>query len=284
MGLLLIIPILVGGFVYCHHHPLHRLKLHRFEGQYLYLESARKGTFLLLVAIIAHSLLLLILSLNFGSFGSTKPNYFFLLANFLVQHKIVAENTQYSTSLIILLSATIIFLPYPLSLFYKLWIRLRYIYVLWDQKLMTDSVLGEHKKQKFNDKKLSLILFGGILGDSPLDNLLYRSIGSPKQLMLTMNDRKVYVGRVLSMGEPNETEGADQEISFRPTLSGFRDKDTLTVTFTTHYEDIKSLFTIILKQENIVSATEFEKEIYQQFSDRNWQNTKEDSSPYKSAA
>lgn len=40
MLLLLIFPVLVAGFFACHIHPIHAYKLHRYEGQYLYLKSA----------------------------------------------------------------------------------------------------------------------------------------------------------------------------------------------------------------------------------------------------
>lgn len=43
MLLLLIFPVLVAGFVACHIHPVHAYKLHRYEGQYLYLKSAELG-------------------------------------------------------------------------------------------------------------------------------------------------------------------------------------------------------------------------------------------------
>lgn len=57
------------------------------------------------------------------------------------------------------------------------------------------------------------------------------------------------------MGEPNETQGADQEIAIKPVMSGYRDKDTLTVTFTTQYREVGADVTLILRQEEIISAT-----------------------------
>ena len=49
---LLLIPVLVAGFVACHIHPLYFYKLHRYEGQYLYLKSAELGLKCFLIAII----------------------------------------------------------------------------------------------------------------------------------------------------------------------------------------------------------------------------------------
>lgn len=43
MLLFFIFPVLVAGFFACHIHPIHSYKLHRYEGQYLYLKSAELG-------------------------------------------------------------------------------------------------------------------------------------------------------------------------------------------------------------------------------------------------
>src|SRR5690606_12039523 len=40
---LLILPLLVSGFIVSHSHPYYYYKLHRQQGQYLYLHAARLG-------------------------------------------------------------------------------------------------------------------------------------------------------------------------------------------------------------------------------------------------
>jgi hypothetical protein len=77
-----------------------------------------------------------------------------------------------------------------------------------------------------------------------------------------MSDRKVYVGTVVSMGEPTETSGMDQDILIIPVLSGWRDKDTLKVCFSTFYADANKDLILTLRQEEIVSATEFDFDSY----------------------
>lgn len=61
MLFLLIFPVLVAGFVACHIHPVHSYRLHRYEGQYLYLKSAELGLkcffFAWLAALAMHHLL-----------------------------------------------------------------------------------------------------------------------------------------------------------------------------------------------------------------------------------
>ncbi len=101
-----------------------------------------------------------------------------------------------------------------------------------------------------------------VLSDSPLDNILYQLYIErwTKNVMLSMTDRKVYVGRIISVGEP----GDNKEISLMPVLSGYRNKDTLTVEFTTDYDwssDEVDL-TLVIRQENIMSATEFDFDEY----------------------
>ncbi|HBK1079010.1 TPA: hypothetical protein H2C36_003192 [Salmonella enterica] len=72
------------------------------------------------------------------------------------------------------------------------------------------------------------------------------------------------------MGEPNESEGMDQEISILPHISGYRDKDNLTVNFTTQYENIdtKVEIKVTLRQELIESVSRFDFDVYQQFLER----------------
>lgn len=101
-----------------------------------------------------------------------------------------------------------------------------------------------------------------ILKDSPMDRLLFSLQLNKKAVMLSMKDRKVYVGKVLSMGEPNESKGADQEIEILPVMSGFRDKDSMELTFTTYYEKINEDIILVLRQDEILTATEFNFDVY----------------------
>ena len=43
MGLLIIVPLLVSGYMVCIRHPFFYVRLHRFQGQLLYLQVARMG-------------------------------------------------------------------------------------------------------------------------------------------------------------------------------------------------------------------------------------------------
>lgn len=118
-------------------------------------------------------------------------------------------------------------------------------------------------RARFGKWNPRLAIIAEILEDSPLDNLLFKiSMDKKKQIMLTMDDRKVYVGKIIQLGEPSETSGMDQDIVILPVMSGYRDKDNLKVVFTTYYKDVDKELELCLRQESIVSATEFSDDAY----------------------
>lgn len=117
----------------------------------------------------------------------------------------------------------------------------------------------------------------------PLNQLLYTSIEShqhiktdviEKPLMITMEDRKVYIGLVIGFGFKNDEYSIENEtFRFLPFKSGYRDKDTLKVVACTDYSqtinDLQTLNAIelILKKENIVSLTQFNAQRFNDFQD-----------------
>lgn len=250
MLFLLIFPVLVAGFVACHIHPIYSYKLHRYEGQYLYLKSAELGLKCFAIAfffsLAAHywlpdevSLCGLEISLKLSSlltsamkvFGADKPPEVSKMSWFF------------------LLSASTFLAAFLLKVWGYLSLRLRF--GVWDAKVF---VIGE------------------LLEDSPLDNLLFKlSLAKDKHVMLMMDDRKVYVGKVINLGEPSETSGMDQDVSIMPLMSGYREKDTLKVIFTTHYDEVNAEIYLSLRQDAIISATEFDFGAYEK-----WNPTKEE--------
>lgn len=243
MAFLLILPILVSGFLVYHNHPLYFQKLHRHEGQYLYIQCAQLGiqTLLFSVALVVTANWLFSLippsclrpeSLKFLAATSSQ------LIEFGLSKQASAD--FYST---LVWAILISLFPVP-----QLWGMLsRYAYYrLW---------LGAR-----DDKQVKVTVSASIHRDSPLDYVLFESAVKQQPIMLSMSDRKVYIGVVTSTGEPNETEGPDQEINLLLMTSGYRDKDKLTVTFTTKYSEVKVQPVITLKQDLIVSASPFDPE------------------------
>lgn len=133
---------------------------------------------------------------------------------------------------------------------------------------VTNWAMNQFQKKEGVDPKIKLM--SDVLSDSPLDSELLYSYINDQSVLISLSNRKVYVGQVVSMGEPNESEGMDQEISILPHISGFRDKDNLTVNFTTQYESIDTTVEIkvTLRQELIESVSRFDFDVYQQFLER----------------
>jgi len=79
-------------------------------------------------------------------------------------------------------------------------------------------------------------------------------------IMVTMADRKVYVGVVASIGSTTEASGADEDVAIWPLMSGHRDKDDLSIKFSNVYPEFDKLTSIPIyfKQRNIVSVTPYD--------------------------
>jgi len=245
MLLLLIIPLLVSGFITSHIHPYYYYKLHRHEGQYLYIHTAYLGlecfSISLALNIIAHKILL-----TLGGcipFLASHINY---IASIIESSLLLETKESIRVSWYVSIAfCSVAFVPSILSKMYR-W-RL-------SKQLGTTSETIQN-----------VYITQQILKDSPLDSFLLDAILQEQLVMLSMKDRKVYVGTILSMGEPNETQAADQEISIRPVFSGFRCKDMLTVTFNTRYKAINQALVVVLRQEDIISATDFDEDVFNQF-------------------
>lgn len=117
---------------------------------------------------------------------------------------------------------------------------------------------------------------------NPLDGLLYESIenhqksngdvNNTKLVMLTMSDRKVYIGIVVGFGKDNDLFSIDNEtFFFLPIKSGYRNKYDLRVNITTNYsqaiESAKNLdeIEIILNKKTIISACKFDDKRFESF-------------------
>ncbi|WP_284215793.1 hypothetical protein [Agaribacter marinus] len=112
-----------------------------------------------------------------------------------------------------------------------------------------------------------VILMAGVLSDSPLDAKLFESYAGNEPILITLSNRKVYVGVVSSLGEPTEVEGMDQEINLVPIMSGYRDSRDLTVTFNTEYQTIEKNDDLMLtiRQDLIETITKFDFDVYEEF-------------------
>ncbi|MGY2175117.1 hypothetical protein [Pseudomonas azotoformans] len=239
MGLLIIVPLLVSGYMVCIRHPFFYVRLHRFQGQLLYLQVARMGMTCLIVSTLLTAAVLAVSKQAVPIMGHViATDYSSYLGTLLVQLDIASEKNGTLWVFLMQVGLTALVIPFFWSAFY----------------------VGAKKKilQLETDVQLHSLLALGVLEGTPFRVLLRESIVQCMPCMFSLNDRKVYVGVVLFAGTPTESEGVDHAFTLIPILSGYRDKDTLEITLNTHYSTAANPPPITLIQENVVSATQFD--------------------------
>lgn len=239
MGLLIIVPLLVSGYMVCIRHPFFYVRLHRFQGQLLYLQVARMGMACLIVSTLLSAAILAMSKQALPILGHVvATDYSNYLGTLLVQLDIASEKNGTLWVFLMQVGLTALVIPFFWSALY----------------------VGAKKKilQLETDVQLHSLLALGVLEGTPFRVLLRESIVQCRPCMFSLNDRKVYVGIVLFAGTPTESEGVDHAFTLIPILSGYRDKDTLEVTLNTHYSTAANPPPITLIQENVVSATQFD--------------------------
>ncbi|MFJ4452962.1 hypothetical protein ACIP1G_03575 [Pseudomonas sp. NPDC089392] len=263
MGFLLVLPILICGFIYCKYNFYDKTLIAKYEGQSLYLHIAMRG---LVLALPWLTVIFLIEWVTGGFFG---------LADVLAKRGFTksAEKHLFATLLL-----AILFAP----LYAYLAAKVRFKITRYRHGLKTDYLTRS-------------FILKTMLPTSTHQALLLDSLFNKRLYMFSMEDRKVYIGWVKNFGNLQDHDSNNDEgFSIIPIYSGFRDKDRLTVEFTTPYEkvynaikvgraglgeatedncigkvsrpdEIGSLFTISLLQKNILSMTFFDGEVWQEF-------------------
>lgn len=254
MGLLLILPILVSGYIFCNASVYRQATINKYEGQLLYLLVAKIGLFLFAGAAVL-SFLLMYLSKH-AYFPGFSLDYIKHLKAFLVRNGIALEQGA------------------PLWVFFGQATGISFVLAWCCPRLYVLAVRCRHRLS--SDQAKAFIHY--LAPNRPMTKQLLASMKDSQSLyMFSMDDRKVYVGRVSSVGEPHETGGIDEDFEIVPTMSGYRDKDSLRVSYTTDYSAVveemadkgrRIGFTILLSQKNIVSMSRFEVEIWERFKAR----------------
>nr|WP_314527660.1 hypothetical protein [uncultured Pseudomonas sp.] len=256
MGLLIIVPLLVSGYMVCIRHPFFYVRLHRFQGQLLYLQVARMGMACLIVSTLLSAAILAMSKQALPILGHVvATDYSNYLGTLLVQLDIASEKNGTLWVFLMQVGLTALVIPFFWSAFY----------------------VGAKKKilQLETDVQLHTLLALGVLEGTPFRILLRESIVQCRPCMFSLNDRKVYVGIVLFAGTPTESEGVDHAFTLIPILSGYRDKDTLEVTLNTHYSTAANPPPITLIQENVVSATQFDFTLWNAIHTRKTRKTRQ---------
>lgn len=289
MLLLLLLPILVSGFIYIHHDDESYFRLHRHEGQYLYLKTAKSGLIITIFSCIVVFLLnklpaiyflgiefdiLKVLQSEFVDIFADRSTSIHLSWLFIISILSLLISYCYPT-----LRRYIALLNYKDEIFNKKSTRAGEIYKLLflkEKKRFISFYKTRFLKEKLYQKNESHItalayasykaaLLKTIFNDSPMDKLLLEALQERKLMMFTFKNRQVYVGTLNSTGEPNENKGVDQEICIIPLMSGYRNEKTLAVELITHYGQINKEISLTLRQEEILSVTEFDLDAYAEF-------------------
>ncbi|CAG8863394.1 hypothetical protein PS627_00332 [Pseudomonas fluorescens] len=100
-------------------------------------------------------------------------------------------------------------------------------------------LLGVMARQRLWATPAEAFILNLMVPSRPLTSQLLASMNDKtSQYMFSMDDRKVYVGRVSSIGDLHEAGSMDEDFEIVPVMSGFRDKGTLKVTYTTDYSAV----------------------------------------------
>lgn len=235
MGILLIIPVLISGFIYCNTRWSEYYKLHRYQGQYLYLASAKYGVYNTALVIL----------IEYFSRRGTDINPLSLFTPLFPQ---IDTETAYLFIFIVNTAVLSIVTPYLFAMMFNL------VDVFVLKGKITAKAIAQTKIKYITD----------ILSDSPLDQLLIKSYLDTKPILMTLDSGKVYVGFVTQLGEPNESEGMRQEIGLKPTASGYREKETHKVTLTTSYKENSEDAYVVIRYDLITTACRFYPAVYEQ--------------------
>lgn len=272
MLLLLVLPILISGYIAFTSHPYHYYRLHRYEGQLLYLESAKIGLLCTTFGVLFVSILNFYVPANIVIFSYSINVDVYNYVRKLIS-KIAYNNASELTWVLLITSAALITAK-VYAFLGKIKLRIKAFdfadFLSWRRIKLSfrrGKLLLRHDESSLGrDERARILLMSSILKDSPIDYLFFKSyVIDGFFIMLTMEDRKLYIGRVVSLGEPNELEGMDQEITITPYASGYRDKDDLRAEFTTKYSEISSDVSLTLRQDKIISATHFDENVYEEF-------------------
>lgn len=266
MALLLLLPLLVSGFLVCLFDPILYYRLHRYEGQLLYLQVGRYGIYCFIEACFyvgALSLLLShersvkiefegVLALINGSY-TYSIDFLALIGRLLADTGVVEAKSSQAVAFALLAGLLTLAMPW-------LWAK-RTMYGL---KIYL-KVDGQDKEE-ITENDIKTYFTKETLKHSPMGSALVEAFAYRKPVMISMDDRKVYVGLIQSLGAPTEVTGLDLEIELLPGFSGYRDKDTLKVVYVNTYpKDHRELRPFYFKQENIVSVSLFSEQIREEF-------------------
>ncbi|WP_312838665.1 hypothetical protein [Pantoea piersonii] len=244
MAALLIIPLLISGYIVLTKHPYHFYRLHRYDGQLLYMKAAVYGFFCLMFAVFVAVLA----KWAFSSFHPVTA-----LDKMTAFTKEQSNNRMYSW--VILLSITSLAIGYIWGYVAKAIYLIRFI-----RKALSGSYPSDIKTLM---TYLRLSILEPLFSELPINKIFFESMVSKRHILVSLKCGKVYVGVINKISEPNESDAPNQEISIVPVMSGYRHKDTRRVTFTNDYGNLVDVDTSVRIPCSEVSHTSwFERDIH----------------------
>ena len=244
MAALLIIPLLISGYIVLTKHPYHFYRLHRYDGQLLYMKAAVHGFFCLMIAVF----LAIVLKWAFNSYHPVTA-----LDRVTSFTKEQSSNRMYSW--MIVLSLTSVAIGYLWGLIAKSIYLLKFI-----KKALSGSYPSDFKTLT---TYLRLSILEPLFSELPINKIFFDSMVRKKHILISLKCGKVYVGMINKISEPNESDGPNQEISIVPVMSGYREKDTKRVTFTNDYSNLSGIDSSIRIPCGEISHTSwFEQDVH----------------------
>ncbi len=246
MFALLIIPLLVSGqiIVSSPYKISTYYRLHRYDGQLLYMKVATYGIWCLLISLaIAFLLKWLVPDFTLATWLSTKMD----------ASKDLKENRL--ASWLSLLSVTMVFVA-------VLWLQLAKFGINIAALILRHSI-DKKENLAYYRQVIRLSALQEILADGSLGQLFFNSATTDRPVLVSLKSRKVYVGTVNMISEPNEKQGPNLEISINPIMSGYREKDNLRVLFSNDYSNLNDIDTsVIFPLSEVSHASWFDMETH----------------------
>ncbi|MCV2884955.1 hypothetical protein OE749_09625 [Aestuariibacter sp. AA17] len=246
----LILPILGTGFYILINDPQAFIRLHRYQGQLLYLKCLGYGLMCFLLAFILGASINYLLppQLHLSAFSLTLPlDVHAGLVSGLQAMQLGNAAQLNQVAWFIILSLLMFFIASG-------W--------CW----LSDLALKRRSEKNGIDAKI--FLMKQLVKDSPMDKMLLDASLQIQPMLFSLSNRKVYVGFVSSMGEPTENEGMDQEVRIVPIMSGYRDTNTLVPVFEHEYhrldKALRKSLSITIRQELIDTVCPFSFDVYKQ--------------------
>ena len=210
---LLLIPILVSGYIIVTANLFHYYKLHRYDGQLLYLKVATYGSFCVIGAVITAATI----KFSFPEFH--------LITDVANGFQVTKSK---STDRIYAWLAMLSFGSIAISM---IWVSIIFI------KNLIFGFMYEKECHLNIYHATKLRILRKTVNHGTFDAMLFDAMEeSPKRpVLISMSSRKVYVGIVNGLDEPTENEKPNQYISLFPIMSGYRDNSTLAIEFTNNY-------------------------------------------------